>query len=169
MIHDWIKGGHSQGCFGLAPSRHGMVILSATRQTSRGITEVLRGQSAALNTNSTIDRFNTAAKFAQGSNRKGVQVITMADTECLDSQNSHRYISQRSSVLQSKVDLKNETGTRCQTPNDDPLMSLGLQAYEERQRNKNFKVIERSKLEGRIKEYVRDLIHRHHNRKNARS
>jgi len=43
-----------------------------------------------------------------------------------------------------------------------------LQAYEERQRNKNFKVIERSKLEARIKEYVRDLIHRHHNRKNGR-
>ena len=43
-----------------------------------------------------------------------------------------------------------------------------LQAYEERQRNKNFKLIERSKLEGRIKDYVRDLIHRHHNRKNGR-
>ena len=43
-----------------------------------------------------------------------------------------------------------------------------LQAYEERQKSRTFKLIEREKLEPRIKEYVRDLIRRLHDRKMAR-
>ena len=43
------------------------------------------------------------------------------------------------------------------------------QAYEERQRSRTFKLIEREKLEPRIKEYVRDLIRRLHERKLAKT
>ena len=44
-----------------------------------------------------------------------------------------------------------------------------VQAYQERSRTQAFKVIEKSKVELRIKEYVRDLIHRLHDRKHAKT
>ena len=44
----------------------------------------------------------------------------------------------------------------------------GAQAFEERQRVRTFKHIERYKLEARIKDFVRELIRRLHERKASR-